>query len=124
MTPEPLLTPPATPASPRRPGTRGEIGTYRVSSAHLSSWRTQGTRPPKRVPPDHPMTLSGAGRTVGYQRRQRDERGLRFVQIDLEAIERRLFADPTICSLIARDYGVEPEPESPKELAYVVIGGD
>jgi hypothetical protein len=70
------------------------------------------------------MTLSGAGRTVGYQRRQRDERGLRFVQIDLEAIERRLFADPTICSLIARDYGVEPEPESPKELAYVVIGGD
>ncbi len=50
--------------------------------------------------------------------------GLRFVQIDLEAIERRLFADPTICSLIARDYGVEPEPESPKELAYVVIGGD
>jgi hypothetical protein len=48
---------------------------------------------------------------------------LRFVQIDLEPIERRLFAHPTICSLITRDYGVEPEPESPKELAYVVIGG-
>ncbi len=49
---------------------------------------------------------------------------MRFVQIDLEAIERRLFTDPPICSLIARDYGVEPEPDSPKELAYVVIGGD
>jgi hypothetical protein len=65
------------------------------------------------------MTLSGAGRTVGYQRRQRDERGLRFVQIDLEPIERRLFADPTICSLMP---GITAE--SPKELAYVVIGGD
>ena len=50
--------------------------------------------------------------------------GLGFVKIDLEAMERRLFADPTTCSLIARDYGVEPESESPKELAYVVIGGD
>ena len=46
---------------------------------------------------------------------------MRFVQIDLEAIERRLFTGPTICSLIARDYGVEPEPESPKQLASVVI---
>jgi hypothetical protein len=44
---------------------------------------------------------------------------LRFVQIDLEPIERRLFADPTICSLMP---GITAE--SPKELAYVVIGGD
>ncbi len=55
----------------------------------------------------------GAGR--GMQER------LRLVQIDLEAIKRRLFTDRTICSLIARDYGVEPEPESPKQLASVVI---
>src|SRR5215210_2978843 len=41
--------------------------------AALSSWRTGGTRLPKRVTDDHPMTLSGASRTVGYQRRQRDE---------------------------------------------------
>jgi hypothetical protein len=52
------------------------------------------------------------------------QRRLRSVQIDLEAIKRRLFTDRTICSLIARDYGVEREPESPKELAYVVISGD
>jgi hypothetical protein len=49
---------------------------------------------------------------------------LRSVQIDLEAIKRRLFTGPPICSLIARDYGVEPEPESPKELASVVMGDD
>jgi hypothetical protein len=46
------------------------------------------------------------------------------VQIDLEAIKRRLFTDPPICSLIARDYGVGPEPESPQELASVVMGDD
>jgi hypothetical protein len=74
MIPEPLLTAPGNACKPARAGTRDEIRTYRLWSAHLSSWRTRGTHPPKRVPRDHPMTLSGAGRTVGYQRRQRDER--------------------------------------------------
>ena len=124
MTPEPLLTAPGNACKPAGPGTRDEIGTYRVSSAHLSSWRTRGTRPPKRVPRDHPMTLSGAGRLLGISAGRGMKGRLTFVQIDLEAIERRLFADPTTCSLVARDYGVEPEPDSPKELAYVVIGGD
>jgi len=86
MTPEPLLTTPGNackPAEARRTGRDRNVPRL-VGPPKLVA--NTGHPPAEAGSRDHPMTLSGAGRTVGYQRRQSDERGLRFVQIDLEAI--------------------------------------
>jgi hypothetical protein len=86
MTPEPLLTAAGyacKPAGGRHTGRDRNVPRL-VGPPKLVA--DIGNPPAEAGSLDHPMTLSGASRTVGYQRRQRDERGLRFVQIDLDAI--------------------------------------
>lgn len=44
------------------------------------------------------------------------------MQINVEAIKQRLFADPVVRAKIVRDYGINFEPENPHELASAVLG--
>jgi hypothetical protein len=72
--PEPLLTAPGNackPAGGRHTGRDRNVPRL-VGPPKLVA--DIGNSPAEAGSRDHPMTLSGAGRTVGYQRRQRDER--------------------------------------------------